>query len=510
MKLFLQIIANLCAHLIDLLKNLFLIILTFSKRVKKSIVLMNKTEKILAVSFFICALVLSGLKVKDGFFERTVTVPASGGVYKEAVFGDFKYLNPLLASTDAEKSTSKLVFSGLIKYDKNNNVIPDMAEKWEISPDNLKYTFYLRNDVMFHDGKKLTAEDVAYTVEKIKAPAFESPLSSAWADINVTVDGDKVIFDLPRAYGPFIYNCDFGILPSHLSDDEFNSKLVGTGPYKFVSTATKNNKITKLNLESNSLYFNGEPYIAKMEFDFFGNKDDAKLAFKNKETNAISGVSSDDKNLTDLSFKTNKKLGLIFNLRKDQFKDKAYRQNILSDAKPADDNAEPTGDVVKITLTTLDNELQRSKAEELKKQFAEKNINLDIKYLNSVKMQEALSSRDYELLLVGFDFGYDPDPYVFWHSSQMEQLNFAGFSDKNSDILLEDARMLTDYAARNEKYNQFFETIKNEALGVFYDPLSSSYQVKPEIKDATVNCSEADYRFNGVEKWYIKTKRVKK
>lgn len=463
---------------------------------------MNKTERILAVSFFICALVLLGLKAKDDFFERTVTVPASGGTYKEAVFGDFKYLNPLLSSTDAEKSTSKLVFSGLVKYDKNNNVIPDLAEKWEISPDNLKYTFYLRNDVMFHDGKKLTAEDVAYTVEKIKTPAFKSPLSNAWEDIDVTIDGNKVIFDLPRAYGPFIYNCDFGILPSHLSDDELNSKLIGAGPYKFVSTTTKNNKIAKLNLESNSLYFNGEPYIAKMEFDFFGNKDDAKLAFKDKETDAISGIDSSERNMTDLSFKTSKRLGLILNLRNDKLKDKTVRQQILG--------AEKLPDKIELSLSTLDSEIQKSKAEELKKQFAEKNIDLNVKYYNSVEMREVLDSRDYELLLIGFDFGYDPDPYVFWHSSQVEGMNFAGYGNKDSDILLEDARMLTDYAARNEKYNKFFETIKNEALGVFYDPLSFFYQVKPEIKDATINCSEADYRFDGVEKWYIKTRRVKK
>ena len=125
-------------------------------------------------------------------------------------------------------------------------------------------------------------------------------------------------------------------------------------------------------------------------------------------------------------------------------------------------------------------------------------------------MQEALSKKDYELLLFGFDFGYDPDPYVFWHSSQMENMNFAGFSDKNSDILLEDARMLTDYTARNAKYNQFFDTIKNEALGVFYDPITFSYAVKPEVKNAKVNSSEVDYRYDGIEKWYLKTKRISK
>jgi len=510
MKLSLKIIANLIILFMGFLKNLLSIILKFLKRVRKSASLMSKAEAVFSLFFLILALVFFGLKIREEFMLRTIVIPDQGGVYKEAVFGDFKYLNPLLASTDAEKSSSRLVFSSLIKYDKDHNVIPDVAEKWEISPDNLRYTFYLRNDVFFHDGKKLTAEDVAYTVEKIKTPAFKSPLSSAWEDISVTAEDNKVIFDLPRAYGPFIYNCDFGILPSYLSDDQFNKKLVGTGPYKFVSTTTKNNKITKLSLESNSQYSNGSPYISKLEFDFYNSKDEAKTAFKNKETNAISGMDGEEENITDLSFKTNKRLGLIFNTRSEKLKDKTLRQNILGDAVSVDSNAKPTGDIMKLTLTTLDNDLQRNKAEGLKKQFTEKDIDLNIKYLNPVEMQETLSKKDYELLLIGFDFGHDPDPYVFWHSSQMENMNFAGFSDKNSDILLEDARMLTDYSARNEKYNQFFETIKSEALGVFYDPISFSYQIKSEIKNATINCSEVDYRYDGIEKWYLETKRVRK
>lgn len=501
MKLFFKIIANLCVHLTDFLRNLFLMAQRFFSRVKKSALLMNKTEKIFFVLLLACFLVLSGVKAKNEFVSKTKVVPAYGGTYKEAVYGDVKYLNPLLATNDAEKSASKLVFSGLVKYDKNNNVIPDLAEKWEISPDNLRYTFYLRNNVLFHDGKKLTANDVAYTVDKIKSSAFKSPLSSAWADINVTAEGDKVIFDLPRAYGPFIYNCDFGILPSYLPDDQLNKKPIGTGPYKFSSSNTKDGKITRMNLESNLQYFDNVPYISKIELDFFTNKNEAELAFKNNKTDGISGVNLDKKEgVIDLSFKTNKKLGLIFNLRKDKLKDKAVRQKILGNDKLLDK--------LNLTLTTLDNDLQRSKAEELKRQFADKNIDLNIKYLNPIEMQEALDKKDYELLLFGFDFGYDPDPYVFWHSSQLDKLNFAGYSDKNSDILLEDARMLTDRQARNAKYNQFFDTIKNEALGVFYDPITSYFAVKPEIKNTSINGSEADYRFSGIEKWYIKTKRV--
>ena len=334
MKSILKTISKSIVQFAGYIKNSLPVILRFFKRLKKSALLMSKTEMILSVSFLICALLLLGVKAKEQFVERTKMVPDSGGTYVEAVYGDFKHLNPLLASTDAEKASSKLVFSGLVKYDKDNNVIPDLAEKWEVSQDNLRYTFYLRDDVMFHNGDKLTGEDIISTLEKIKAPAFKSPLSSAWADVNITSEGSKIIFDLPRAYGPFIYNCDFGILPFRIPDEEFNKKLIGTGPYKFANSSAKSNKIVQLNLESNNQFYEGQPFISKIELNFFGSQNETELAFKEKKTNAISGMSLAKKgNVNDLSFKTTKRLGLILNIRKDKLKDKTVRQKILGNEK---------------------------------------------------------------------------------------------------------------------------------------------------------------------------------
>lgn len=507
-----KLFSNLGVYLLGLIKTIFSSIKYFCKRLKKSVSFMNKAEKIFTVLFLISAIILSVIKLEKDFIAKTISVSAPGGLYKEAVYGDFKYLNPLLVSTDVEKAASKLVFSGLVKYDKDNNVQPDLAANWEVSSDGLRYTFYLKDNLFFHDGRKLTSDDVVYTVEKIKNPAFQSPLSTAWADVNVTAEDDNtVVFDLPRAYGPFIYNCDFGVVPSYLNDDQFGKRLIGTGPYKFAKTTAKDNKIVKLNLERNLDYFGGAPYIENVEMDFYNNLDQAKLASKDKNVNAVSGFVPDDNTLfSNLSFTTTKRLGLILNLRGDKLKDKATRQVILSNQELSSDNKLPTGEKMTLKLATLDNELQKRKAEELKNQFAEKDVDLKINYYNPVAMQEVVESRNYELLLFGFDFGHDRDPYVFWHSSQIDRLNFAGYSDKNSDILLEDARMLPDGVARNAKYDQFFGTVQSEALAAFYDPITFNYYTKGDVKDAKVNCNEVDYRFEGMEKWYIKTKRVRK
>lgn len=491
------------------IKNLFFGFMVFFYRFKKSISLMSRQEKNLVIIFGIVFLVLLGVKVNRMYLSNTKPVPATGGKYTEAVFGDLKYLNPILVSSDADKSTSKLLFSSLIRADKNNQVISDVASKWEISPDNLKYTFTLRDDVYFTDGRKLTASDVAYTVNEIKDVELKSPLYDKWKDVTVEPTSDStIVFTLPKAYGAFIYNCDFGILPSYLGMDEISKSFTGSGPYKFVSTEKTTDvvgsHISKLTLEGNSTYFAGAPYINKVELEIFSDKQKAIDAFKNGDVEALSGVSSGDvDDVNNYSFDTAKHLTLIFNLRNEKLKNKDVRDKIVKNNKVEGG--------ISLTLTTLDNELQRQKAEELKRNLIGSEININIRYLNAVDLKSALDKKDFELLLYGFDFGHDRDPYAFWHSSQLNKNNFSGYSDKNSDILLEDARMMADPVARNQKYDQFMQTIQSENMAVFYDPTNYSFYINKGIKgvDESWN-NDISSKYFGIEKWYIKEGRVKK
>ncbi len=486
-------------------KSLFLYIWSFFKRVYRSVFLLSKLEKIIVVALFCLFLSLVGIKAKDGYLQKTKPLPDFGGTYKEAIYGELKYLNPVLASGDIDKSTSSLIFSSLFKFDKNNNITPDAADSWSISEDKLVYTVNLKKNVYFHDGVKLVADDVVYTVQTIQDPLFKSPLYEKWKDIQVSAtDENTVTFVLPKIYGPFIYELDFGILPAHLPPDEFAKKIIGSGPYKYLSAKKTGDKFNKLYLESNQQYYNERPYIDEIELDFFDQKDDALTAVLNdKSFTAISGVASSPEKFADLSYSTTKSLALIPNLRTDRFKLKDFRTLFFSDQKLAINT--------KITLTTADAELQKIKAEELKKQFADRNIDLDIKYLKPTEMKAALDAKNYELLLYGFDFGHDKDPYVFWHTSQLDKMNFAGYSDKKFDIALEDARMVIDNTIRNEKYDVIFATIKAEGLAVFYDPIKTNFFVQNNIKGIIIGGGcDADSKYSGINKWYIEEKRVKK
>ena len=106
-----------------------------------------------------------------------VGVPAHGGVHTEGVVGTPRFINPLLALSDADKDLTSLVYSGLMRRDPNGNLIPDLAQSYTVSPDGLTYTFVLKNNAYFQDNKKVTAADVVYTINAAKDPAIKSPKS---------------------------------------------------------------------------------------------------------------------------------------------------------------------------------------------------------------------------------------------------------------------------------------------------------------------------------------------
>lgn len=490
----------------DFSRNLFFGLFILFRRIFKSITLMSVFEKKFVFVLLAITLVLGGIKTKEYYINNTKVVSTFGGEYHEAMVGESHYLNPILAVSNTDKSVSTLIFSSLFKFDKNGTIIPDVAEKWEVSADSLVYSVTLRNDVFFHDGEKMTAADVVYTAMTIQDPGFKSPLYETWKDIKVDQAGENIVtFTLPKAYGPFIYALDFGILPMHLSPDELAQKVIGSGPFKYDTSKKNGDKITQLDLKSHTKYYAGRPFINKMQIDLFDSKDSAKSAFGlGQNYQALSGMSATFDGFSDYSFPTSKKLVLMPNLRVERFKNKDSRVKILSP-----DQIMPEKTI--INLATADAELQRNKAEELRTSFAARNIELNIKYYKPTEMKDVLDKRDYELLLFGFDFGHDRDPYIFWHSSQMDKMNYAGYADKKSDILLEDARMIIDPATRNTKYDLFYETIKTESLAVFYEPVTFYQIISNSIKglDASVSVDSGS-KYLSVGKWYMKEKRVRK
>ena len=163
----------------------------------------NQIVKILAIIILICLLFL----IYVNYFKNLTTVPKNGGEFSEALIGSPLYINPILAQShiDADLDLSHLIFSGLLKYNENLEIIPDLAEKYEISEDQKTYTFYLVKNAKWHDGEELTASDVIFTFQSIQDPDFKSPLYRSFEGVNVEkIDDYTVKFTLQEPYAAFL------------------------------------------------------------------------------------------------------------------------------------------------------------------------------------------------------------------------------------------------------------------------------------------------------------------
>jgi peptide/nickel transport system substrate-binding protein len=194
-----------------------------------------------------------------------VAEPAYGDIMVEGSIGDASNLIPLLASDSASHEVASKVYNGLVKYDKNINVVGDLAEFWDISPDGLAITFHLRKGVRWHDGRPFTAQDVLYTYQLTIDPKTPTAYAGDFMKVKKAEVLDpntfRVTYDQP--FAPALMSWGSAILPKHLLEgkDITRSPLarrpVGTGPYKFKEWVTGQ----KIVLQANPDYFEGRPYI---------------------------------------------------------------------------------------------------------------------------------------------------------------------------------------------------------------------------------------------------------
>ncbi|MCX5872326.1 MAG: ABC transporter substrate-binding protein, partial [Deltaproteobacteria bacterium] len=177
--------------------------------------------------------------------------PDYGDMLIRGSIGDASVLLPVLASDSASGDINSLIYNGLVKYDKDINLIGELAERWDISEDKLRIRFFLRKDVKWHDGKPFTAKDVEYTYKVYVDPKTPTAYSTDFLKVKElrVIDDYTVEMVYEKPYAPALGSWGQGILPSHLLEnvDITESPLkrhpIGTGPYKFKDWV-KEKKIT--------------------------------------------------------------------------------------------------------------------------------------------------------------------------------------------------------------------------------------------------------------------------
>lgn len=274
-------------------------------RFRNAIVRLTLTGRIIFVFFtavFTVGIFGGIVTISQSFSEE---VPQFGGTYHEGIVGVPRFINPVLANSDADHDLTSLIFSGLVRKDENGNLIPDLAESWDINQEGTLYTFHLKPGLTFHDGSSFGPEDIIFTVSKIQDPAIKSPLRAAWSGIAVTaIDDTTIQFTLEKPYAGFMQQLTLGILPESIwgtvpvdewQTSAYNSEAIGTGPYKVHSiTRSKSGLPSYFSLVAFKQFTLGKPLIKKVTVKTFANKQEAYTAINNQSIDGLSMIDASD------------------------------------------------------------------------------------------------------------------------------------------------------------------------------------------------------------------------
>jgi peptide/nickel transport system substrate-binding protein len=221
-------------------------------------------------------------------------------------------LDPAFAKNQSIMWAVHQLYNTLVEVDSQLHITPSLSRRWELSNDRMTYTFYLRNDVYFHDdpcfkngqGRRMTAKDVAYSFKRIMAPQTASPGSWIFHDKIDTADGFKAVNDttfqlkMIKPYPPVlgILSMQYcSIVPQEAIEkwgSDFRRHPVGTGPFRFVAWEEGQALI----LKKNENYFEKDdrekklPYLDGIKISFYDSKATEFLLFRQGKLDFINDI----------------------------------------------------------------------------------------------------------------------------------------------------------------------------------------------------------------------------
>jgi peptide/nickel transport system substrate-binding protein len=253
------------------------------------------------------------------------------------VFQPLSSYDPLIADTTMSARLSELIFDGLVRLDNTLQVQPHLAASWELSDDRRTWIFHLQKGVRFHDGVELTADDVKFTFDRLKAPSLRTTYSYNLEEIDDIIVKDRytVQIHLKDVVSSFLSDLIFAILPEHLfvkgtqiTKSDFGFHPIGTGPFKVISSSEEGSI-----LQVNKNYFLGRPKLDRLIVKVYSSQKSAWAGLLRGESNFFSHPNPTDfQRLLQVSeFQVYMTLEpyyylLALNLQAPIFRDRAVRQ----------------------------------------------------------------------------------------------------------------------------------------------------------------------------------------
>jgi peptide/nickel transport system substrate-binding protein len=390
-------------------------------------------------------------------------IPRPNLVRKVALVGQFR-------RTELPSFVTSKVGQGLTSILEDGNPAPALASHWEVTNGGKTFTFYLRENLYWQDGTKVTADSLAYEFQDVETKV---------------VDEGTVQFILKSPYTPF---------PTLLSKPALKSNFIGTGEFKLRKIEEKSGFVDYVVLEGPK---------ENITVRFYPNLKTATTAFSLGEVDEIANIYKNpflneadwmDRIIIKEERSLNQYLGLFLNNSDDMLQDKNFRQALAyATVKPIDSSRvlgpismnswayrhelknyeydpkraqelliKSIGDLSRantITLQLATTQGFLASAETIKQNWEETlGISVEIQVINTI-------SSDFQILLATQEIPSDPDQYSLWHSTQTQ--NFIHFKSPRIDKLLEDARQEFDQEKRKEFYGDFQRFFVEECPVIF-------------------------------------------
>jgi peptide/nickel transport system substrate-binding protein len=457
--------------------------------------------------------------------------------------------DPRAGTDEASQKIHQLVYNHLVRIDDDLQVVPELAETLT-NPEPTRYVATLRRDVRFHDGRALTARDVAYTFTSMLDPDFTSARKGAYRLVESVraVDDYTVEFILKEPFGSFPINLVMGIVPDG-SPVSIAQRPIGTGPYKFVSYAADDRTV----LAANTDYWDGAPAnggivlkvvpdetmrgleIRKGSADMVVNDlapdvihtllNEGKIQIETRPgvDYAYLGFNLRDPLLADprvrqaIGFAINRE-AIVQYLRRgmatvasgvipplswafadDTFKftyDPARARQLLEEAGYSTDGAGPQPRL-RLTLKTSTSEVYRVQAAVIQRDLADVGIDLELRSMEFATLFGDIVSGNVQLYTLQWVGVTDPDMLrrVF-HSAQVPPSGFnrGYYINPEVDVLLDRATQSTDDGERKRLFNEVQQIVARDApyVGLWYKTNVVAYQ--PGLEGVTLS-PIADYTF---------------